>query len=192
MVCGLACQLEASKTAHGRVALICCWSPESSESRGTMSTAASLPDAHPALPGPFTGRELTTGMRRWGCFKEHWGHRRETGSLLSSVPYCGLLALQTLGMVPCSWRAGNTVCKQWVTLPKASLLLLGGSLLTALRSSCSQAHSNHLGGSSWNISGSCLLPYCGSNSQQQHLPPLSLPPPLCKHLQWIINCGSSN
>lgn len=50
MVCGLACQLEASKTAHGRVALICRWSPESSESRGTMSAATSLPHAHPALP----------------------------------------------------------------------------------------------------------------------------------------------
>lgn len=49
MVCGLACQLEASKTVHGRVVLICCWSPESSESRGMMSAAASLPHAHAAL-----------------------------------------------------------------------------------------------------------------------------------------------
>ena len=49
MVCGLACQLEASKIVHGRVVLICCWSPESGESGGMISTAASLPHAHPAL-----------------------------------------------------------------------------------------------------------------------------------------------
>lgn len=29
MVCGLACQLEASKAVHSRVVFICCWSPES-------------------------------------------------------------------------------------------------------------------------------------------------------------------
>lgn len=48
MICGIVCQLAASKTVHGRV-VVNCWSPESRESGGMMSTAASPPHAHPAL-----------------------------------------------------------------------------------------------------------------------------------------------
>lgn len=50
------------------------------------------------------------------------------------------------------------------------LSFLGRSLLAAPHSSCWQAHSNHSGGSNWNISGSHLLPYHRSNSQPPHLP----------------------
>lgn len=146
----------------------------------------------PACPpccasGSPAGREIRPGMGLWGCCREHWRHRCEMGSWLSSVPCCVLLMLLLVlpapGTAPRIRRAGSTVCRGEVTLPKASLTLWAGPSWLCLAPPAAR-HTANLRGSSWNISASHLFPQCGPSSQRRHLAcSPSLPPSLCKHLQ---------
>lgn len=81
-------------------------------------------------------------MGFWGCCREHWRHRCEMGSELSSVPLLGaphVASSRHGAMDPACWEhrlqgVGHT--------SKSISHSLGRSLLAVPHSSCSQAHSN--------------------------------------------------
>lgn len=190
MVCGLACQLEASKAVRSRVVLICCWSPESRESGGVMSPATSLPRVCSSLLlDPSQG---ATSKLRWDARAASKSPgTREGGRLVAEHPtLLWVLTSLALGTVPCISQAGNTTCK------------CGSHFHRPLAFSC-----RVLSCTSVFLQAGTQQPFRGL--QPQHLrsplapipwaqfsaiasPPLSLPLSLCKHLRWIINCSSSN
>lgn len=181
MVCGLACQLEASKAVCSRVVLICCWSPESRESGGVMSPAASLPRVCSSLLlDPSQGGKSKLGRDTRVASKSPG--TREGGRLVAECPtLLWVLTSLAVGTTPHISQAGNTICKCGSHFHRP--------LVFSCRSlSCTsvffQAGAQQLfGGLQPQHLCFPLAPMLWAQFSATASPPLSLPPSLCKHLQ---------